>query len=144
MAVKNIKPGEYQTRDGSPVRIICVDAPDPLPVVGIMLDCHISNAAVKRWLANGNYRLGGRDGHCWDLVEPKAKGEGLLVLLRAAHYDDVRTWTRLFERPGTLQTHLMEHPGHEVLAVKQVSIEEGEFDVPKAELEPVPVGGVQR
>lgn len=41
--------GKYTTRDGRPVRILCVDGPQPWPVVGIVE----GDDFVMRWLADG-------------------------------------------------------------------------------------------
>lgn len=52
---------KYQTRDGRPVRILCVDAPAAFPVVGI------AEETVHRWNADGTCRAAGAV-H-FDLVE---------------------------------------------------------------------------
>ena len=62
---------QYQTRDGRKVRILCVDAKPPYPVVGIIQD---DNELPESWDENGKYwQQDYPDGHRVDLVEVPEK-----------------------------------------------------------------------
>ena len=55
---------KYRTRDGRDVRLLCVDGPDPFPVIGIIDgDSHATS-----WAANGNLTDVNPDYHT-DLIE---------------------------------------------------------------------------
>ena len=59
---------QYQTRDGRPVRLLCVDGNDPTyPVVGFVGD----NVGITKWCANGNFTSAGIRLHRLNLVEVK-------------------------------------------------------------------------
>ena len=59
---------KYKTRDGRPVRLLCVDGNDPTyPVVGFVGD----NVGITKWCANGNFTSAGIRLDRLDLVEVK-------------------------------------------------------------------------
>lgn len=64
-----------QTRDGYPVRILCIDARTDRPVVGLV----IFNANIKEdvytWFTNGSYSV---SKHSRDLINVPVKHEGWL------------------------------------------------------------------
>lgn len=55
--------GRYQTRDGRPVRILCVDGPVNQPVCGLVE----GESDVDQWHSDGRYTING-DKH-WDLQQ---------------------------------------------------------------------------
>jgi hypothetical protein len=67
---------KYQTRDGRAVRILCVDAPSKLPVVGIVEGEH----GVDTWSINGRYFTGAS---AWDLIPVPTKHEGWCIVKTA-------------------------------------------------------------
>lgn len=58
--------GRYRTRDGLPVRILCIDAPGEQSVVGLVGDC------TERWGSNGQYWTGTFGESPFDLIEVTA------------------------------------------------------------------------
>ena len=64
---------KYTTRDGSPVRILCVDAKGESPIVGLVT--FLDNEYMIRWRADGvrhNTSFSSGD----DLINAKTKCEG--------------------------------------------------------------------
>lgn len=59
----------YTTREGRPVRILCVDAEGDYPVVGMI------GPNCLRWKINGNYNYMGHNS-LDDLIPAKTKREG--------------------------------------------------------------------
>ena len=55
---------KYRTRDGRDVRLLCVDGPDPFPVIGII----DGDSHATCWTANGNLTDVYPDYHT-DLIE---------------------------------------------------------------------------
>lgn len=58
---------QYTTRDGRPVRLLCVDAPGPYPVVGIV------DEYVVHWRSDGAHLGLDLPGSHTDLIEAKPK-----------------------------------------------------------------------
>lgn len=59
--------GKYTTRDGRPVRILCVDGPKPWPVAGYIGDC----TAPTCWGDAGHYLYSDTEGKLCDLIPAK-------------------------------------------------------------------------
>lgn len=57
---------QYTTRDGRPVRVLCVDKPGEYPVVATI------GATVFTYDTMG-HAVGSDGNSCWDLIEVKAK-----------------------------------------------------------------------
>ena len=52
-----ITPGYWKTRDGRKVRILCVDGPSDMPVIGYFLSVNYPDPA-RSWSIEGRYHLG--------------------------------------------------------------------------------------
>ena len=74
---------KYTRKDGIEVRILCIDAPGPYPVVGIVMygDIHI----VAEWDLEGKYRFCDTDKNTW-LINAKTKHDGYIVLTKDGQY----------------------------------------------------------
>lgn len=69
---------QYRTRDGYPVRLLCVDGPGRYPVVGIFLD------EIETWTSSGSWSF---NDPIFDLIEvkPKIRVERWINIVK---YDD--------------------------------------------------------
>lgn len=76
---------KYTTRDGRPVRLLCVDGGGKYPIVGI-----ISNAdgekSVETWSEEGRFCLISNAPH-FDLIEVKTKRTGWINIYSKSHKD---------------------------------------------------------
>lgn len=62
---------KYTTRDGMPVRVLCIDAPGALPICGLL------GEFIIRWGINGGYDIHHPvRPHEADLINAKTKKEG--------------------------------------------------------------------
>ena len=80
---------KYTTRDGRPVRILCVDAKGEQPIVGLILQGGYEN--MTRWCIDGRYALNHTpyldfDTHM-DLFNAKTKREGWVNLSFDCEYE---------------------------------------------------------
>ncbi len=79
---------KYTTRDGRPVRLLCVDCEYSQPVIGL-----IENKYCESWNADGR-RYGERISDSCDLIEAKTKRSGWINIyewagkLRTAYFSD--------------------------------------------------------
>ena len=65
---------KYTTRDGKPVRILCIDAKGDQPIVGLFPE-KFRQEAVSRWCNNGDWYISGQTSNL-DLINAKTKREG--------------------------------------------------------------------
>ena len=65
---------KYQTRDGRPVRILCVDANRDCRIVGLVLS-EKGKEELIAWYPNGNYMVSSYSNE-YDLINAKTKKEG--------------------------------------------------------------------
>jgi hypothetical protein len=65
---------KYQTKSGKPVRILCVDAKDDQPVVGLVTTEY--GEEPEQWSMDGTYNPGLYEGVSMDLINAKTKREG--------------------------------------------------------------------
>lgn len=86
MDLTNVPLNEYghvQTRDGSPARLLCKDAKEPVPIVGLT-ECGFGDV-IRRWLPDGSCPAHGPDN---DLipVPRKVRVRGWLNVYRNQPY----------------------------------------------------------
>jgi hypothetical protein len=65
---------KYQTRSGKPVRILCIDAKDDQPIVGLITTEY--GEGPEQWSLNGKYDPEQSKGGSLDLINAKTKREG--------------------------------------------------------------------
>lgn len=70
---------QYRTKSGEPMRILCVDAPGPEPVIAITDGGFYT---LVKYDANGRHMGGAQNRADWDLVEVPAKKEKYLNIYR--------------------------------------------------------------
>jgi hypothetical protein len=68
---------KYQTRDGIPVRILCIDAKSPYPIVGLVeFFGRPDNESVETWTSAGKLINQLEEQYGRDLINAKTKREG--------------------------------------------------------------------
>lgn len=73
---------KYQTRDGRPVRILCIDAQGEQPIVGLIPEFE----AVQQWSLDGSF-LKSRKESSLDLINAKTKREGWVNVYKEELFD---------------------------------------------------------
>lgn len=67
---------KYTTKDGRPVRLLCVDGPGEFPVIGLL------ESLVRVWKENGFYSYCNSESS-FDLIEAKTKRTGWINIYKA-------------------------------------------------------------